>query len=332
LNGLLEILPEYILYGFYAVVAGLVFLIALSFWKNIAPAAPGIPLGYYEVIGRYAGGSLMKRIQGTLVDSTQIFLSPENQQRFKKFIIDRMDVALKKGNPANAAEIRQLKMRLKAFPFQRACRIIVTRDRFFRKHILVQWRYVDKPLTEYAVYEDRGKFTFSAGLISRGVITGTIKTLPEPLVLPKLGKFHVHLFLPDVPRNEKPSEPPLWLAKIPLFMPSVAEVTELIESKDEQISELTRQLREMGKQVAASSTTRDAFWRILAVFSTEGKTSEMEKALGGGFDAVDAVLVGGPIALAAYIANYFGYEWFYGAAAGLAVGYYLYRRRRSGGL
>jgi len=47
------------------------------------------------------------------------------------------------------------------------------------------------------MHEERGKFTFSPDLINRGVITGTIKSFPDPWEIPKIGKCRVHLFKPD---------------------------------------------------------------------------------------------------------------------------------------
>jgi len=326
LNGILEILPEYVIYGFYAVVAFVVGMILLSIWKNISPAAPGIPLGYYEIIGRYAGGSLMKRIQGTLVDATYFFLNPEIENKFKEYILKNIEAMSKKGNPGiKPSEALSIKNSLQKYRFSKACRIIVTRDRFWTKHVLVQWGYVDKPLIDYAVHEDRGKFTLSTGLITRGTITGTIKTLPDPWVIPKIGKCTVHLFLPDAKRGEF-TAPPTWLAKVALFTPSIVEMTELIESKNETISDLRRLLADVSRQNAGATTGRDGLVKIISIFSTEGKPPpEVEEALGGGFNIKDVVMVGGPAALGAYLANYYGYEWLYGALAGLAAGYFLYR-------
>jgi hypothetical protein len=322
LNGILEILPEYVIYGFYAVVTFVAVMIFLSIWKNISPAAPGIPLGYYEILGRYAGGNLMKRIQGTLVDATQIFLNPEVEPKFKKYIIRNLE-ASSKGNPGS--ELQALKTAFSRYPLGNACRIIVTRDRFWTKHVMIQWGYVDKPLTEYAMHEERGKFTFSAGLISRGVITGAIKTLPDPWEIPKLGKCRVHLFLPDAGRGEHFTAPPSWLAKIALYTPSVVEMSELMESKDEMIRDLHRQVSDLSRMVAGAATGRDAFIKILSIFSTEGKPPEEIESMIRPFSMGDAVKIGIPAAIGAYLANYYGYEWFYGAIAGLATGYFLYR-------
>jgi len=335
---IIELLPLYALYAFSAVIAVVAGLIALSFWRNISPAAPGVILGYYEVLGRYAGGSLMKRIQGTLVDASHIFLNPGVERKFKERVLAYMESLSTKGNPENPlispSELKNLKKSLKDYSLSDACRIIVTRDRFFTKHVLIQYGYVEKPITEYAMHEERGKFTFSSGLISRGVITGTIKSFPDPWEIPKIGKCRIHLFKPDVPpeEKEKASNPPEWLAKIALYTPSVAETAELLESKDEQIRDLHRQLAEMVKLVAASATSKDAYLKILACFSTEGdleKRPEVKKALGKrlGLGIWDVATVAAPTLIGSYAAAYAGYEWTWGALIGLAIGIYLNWRR-----
>ena len=328
-GGLIEILPEYVIYGFYAVVAFVAGMILLSIWKNISPAAPGIPLGYYEVIGRYAGGSLMKRIQGTLVDSTHLFLNPEITNKFKKYVLKNIKEASKKNpNSKKASQLLLLEKPFMKYPLEKTVRIIVTRDRFWKKHILVQWGYVDKPLIDYAMHEDRGKFTLSTGLITRGVITGVIHSLPDPWVIPKIGKCTVHLFLPDVRRGQF-TPPPPWLAKIALYAPSIVELNELLESKDETIADLRKLLADVSRQNASATTGRDALLKVISIFSTERKSPEVEEALGQalgeGYSITDALMIGGPAALGAYLANYYGYEWFYGLLAGLAAGYFLYR-------
>jgi len=97
---IIEQLPLYALYAFSVVVAAVASLTALSFWRNISPAAPGVILGYYEVLGRYAGGSLIKRIQGTLVDASHFFLNPGVERKFKERVLAYME-SLPTGGPEN---------------------------------------------------------------------------------------------------------------------------------------------------------------------------------------------------------------------------------------
>ncbi|MHA1711564.1 MAG: hypothetical protein ACTSUS_05820 [Candidatus Freyarchaeota archaeon] len=208
---IIELLPLYALYAFSATVIAVAGVVALSFWRNISPAAPGVILGYYEVLGRYTGGSLMKRIQGTLVDASHIFLNPGVERKFKERVLAYVESLSRKGNPEGSlispSEIEGLKKSLRNYPLSKACRIIVTRDRFFTKHVLIQYSHVEKPVTEYAMHEEKGKFTFSSGLISRGVITGTIKSFPSHWEIPKIGKCRIHLFKPDAPPEEKAGSP-----------------------------------------------------------------------------------------------------------------------------
>ncbi|MHA1711563.1 MAG: hypothetical protein ACTSUS_05815 [Candidatus Freyarchaeota archaeon] len=115
-----------------------------------------------------------------------------------------------------------------------------------------------------------------------------------------------------------------------MYTPSVAETAELLESKDEQIRDLHRQLAEMTKLVAASATSKDAYLKILASFSTEGglkEQPEVKKALGKRLGIEDLVTVAAPTLVGSYIAAYAGYEWTWGALLGLAIGIYLNWRR-----
>ena len=326
-GGIIEILPVYAIYGFYAAVAFVAAMIFLSFWRNISPAAPGVPLGYYEIVGRIGSG-FHKRIQGTLVDATSLFLNPETEPKFKKFILENLK---EKGG----SEAKTLAALLEKWSLDRLCRVVVTRDRFWTKHAILQWGYVDKPITELGTREmgekETGwKFSFSAGIVSKGMITGRMYTLPEPIILPKVGrvkihgKFNVHIFLPDAGRGDTFTPPPEWLGKLVLYIPSIVEMNELLESKDEIIKDLRRMVGEVGEEVSRAATRRDAAVKALKGLTMEQGGPEEEEELG----VEDIAIIGGPAAIAAYIAHYLGYEWIYGAIAGLVLGYFLYRRRR----
>ncbi len=66
---------------------GTIGLVALWFlWRIFAPAAPGVSLGYFEVIGRYAGQKLLKRLRGVLVECTPLFLNSELDRQFREII------------------------------------------------------------------------------------------------------------------------------------------------------------------------------------------------------------------------------------------------------
>ena len=86
----------------------------------------------------------------------------------------------------------------------------------------------------------------------------------------------------------------------------------------------------MSRQNASATTGRDALLKVISIFSTERRSPEVEEALGEAlgeerYGITDILMIGGPAALGAYLANYYGYEWFYGLLAGLAAGYFLHR-------
>ena len=75
MNGFLEYLPEIILYGVGAVFAFIGLLVVWIIWGNyMSPATEGVSMGYYHVLGCYAGGKLHKEIKGLLVDATHLFM------------------------------------------------------------------------------------------------------------------------------------------------------------------------------------------------------------------------------------------------------------------
>ena len=70
--------------------------------------------------------------------------------------------------------------------------------------------------------------------------------------------------------------------------------------------------------------------KVISIFSRERRSSEVEEALNEAlgkerYGITDILMISGPAGLGAYLANYYGYEWFYGLLAGLAAGYFLYR-------
>jgi len=311
-------------------IASLAVIILLALWmvwRNIAPAAPGISLGYYEVIGKYAGRKLLKRIKGTLVDATALFINPEIEREFKQMIIEDMDALLKRdrGNPENA-ELEKIRDEFADCSLSDKLRVIVTRERLFTKHVLIQYGHVDKPLNAYAVNEPAGKFTLSMGFLSQGVITGTIHTFPQPWHIYKLGRVHVHLFCPDAPANEPNKQPPEWMAKIALFAPASVELKDLLKSKDEQLREKDRKLSEMGQELSAMATERDALRRTLQGFMTTGDLPETvtPKKL----DIMDFATLTVPTIVGYFIAEQTQTQPIIGVILGLLVGVYFVFRRR----
>ncbi|MGB9774612.1 MAG: hypothetical protein ACPL4I_11415 [Bacteroidota bacterium] len=321
MDGFFEWLPNVALAGLAAVIGVFLWMI----WRNISPAAPGVSLGYYEVLGRYAGQKLVKRIRGTLVDSTALFLNPEVESEFKRILAEDIEALLAKAGNPEGEELAKVKEQFLKGRLADTCRIIATREKLFTKHILIQVGHVDKPLNAYAANEPSSKFTLGMGFLSQGVITGVIHTFPQPWNIYKLGKVQVHLFKPDAASGgEQPL--PTWLAKIALYAPASVELEQLVKSKDAQLREKDRKLAEMGQELSAMATERDALRRVLQGFMTTGELPESirQKKL----DIVDFAALALPTVLGYYTADYLKAQPIAGVVVGMLVGAFIIYKRR----
>jgi hypothetical protein len=225
-----DLLPKIALAGLAIVVA----VIIWSIWRSVSPAAPGISMGYLEILGRYGGGKMLKSIRGTLVDSTPLFLNPRVERLFRQMLIEDITNKLKlasagkqtkpeskskdstpsESTASSTTALEETKEETKDIledalaefkdekePLSKLCRIIITRKHFFGKDVIVQWGNVG-PLSEYAAVEPESKFTFSMGFLTQGIVTGELETFSEEWTIDKLGDCTVHLFKPDVYRFE----------------------------------------------------------------------------------------------------------------------------------
>jgi len=303
--------------------AGLAIIIGLAvwmIWRSIAPAAPGISLGYYEVVGRYAGQKLVKRLRGTLVDATALFLSPEIENSFKQLLKED----IKEIEARTREDLSDVYNSLENASLSDVCRIIVTRERLFTKHVLIQHTHVDKPLNAYACYDPQAKFSLGFGFLSQGVITGEIHTFPQPWEIYRLGKVQVHLFKPDVPTDEPAKDPPEYLAKLALYAPATVELKSVIKAKDEQLKEKDRELLRVGKERAANATKVDSLLTAVQAFTTKLSPEELQ---GRRMDMMDFILLALPTILCYLIADYMKAPPLAGVVLGLLLGAFLMARR-----
>ena len=306
----------------------IVALIVLMIWRTISPAAPGINLGYYEVVGKYAGGKYAKRIKGMLVDSTRLFINPDMEPEFKRALVRSIDIIAKKSNldEAHLKEIKDFKDKLSQEKLSDLVRIIVTREMLFSKHVLVQWHYVKSPLTEFAAHEEGSKFSLSVGPTSQGIITGHMTTLPTRWELPRLGKCTVHMFKPDpLKTSEETTEAPSYLAQLALFAPALVETEELLKSKDDQLKEKDRVAGELRKQLSAKTVAEDAAKSAMSAFSPSGQP--VESLIPKRIDVVDIISLLLPTILGYYGTVQAKVEPTLGVILGLLIGiYFVYRR------
>jgi len=332
--GVLDILPQYVLIIFFAVIAVIVALIVLSVWSNIAPAAPGVVLGYLEIIGTYAGGKLFKRFEGTIVDASNIFLNTQFEDEFKESLLADLDL-LKEKNPT-ILELEKVKDEFKKCHLNEMCKILVTREKLFDKHIFVQWGCLDA-LNEYATKEEKPKFTLSNLFVSRGAVRGQLHSFPTRWEIEGVGTCQIHLFKPDTPedssKNEKLVEPPTFLAKVALNIPAVVEFKEQLKSWQEKYRDLRREYLKVLSATSTTATERDFYRSLASKIGTEPVLSPAPvPSPPKRWDWKDVVLVGVP-ALASYyiIQQYYPqYDPLIGALVGFGIGLFLaWWRRRS---
>ena len=320
-TGFFEWIPNVAIIGLGVVVLVAVWMV----WRSIAPAAPGISLGYYEVLGRYAGSKLVKRIKGTLVDATALFLNPEIEPTFKRLLSEDLLELSKRVEEQEAKNLKELADSLSKHILQACCRIIITRERLFTKHVIIQYGNADKPLHDFAAHEPSNKFTLGFGFLSQGIITGQISTLPQPWNIYKLGKLQVHIFKPDLPASEPEKLPGAdvtkCLAKLALYAPATVELKELLRSKDEQLKEKDRKLQEMGRDMSEAANERDVLRKAVQGFSTTGEVPE--SFAGKRFDLMDFVTLGLPTLLGYLIAEAFGLPPLAGVFLGMFIGAYF---------
>ena len=324
----LSLLPQIALAGL-----ALIIIIALwMIWRSIAPAAPGTALGYYEIMGRYAGSKLIRRLKGTIVDCTPIFLSPKIEKDFKEILKEDLDrLIARSSNKDDKAGLMELRKKLENEKnlLSDYCRILAVRD-VFRKHIIIQYGRVDKPLNNYAVHEPSSKFTLSMGFLSHGIITGVIETLPQRWEIYRIGKAYVHLFCPDDPENPNSpiAMPKEWLAKLALYAPATVELENLIKSKDDQILELKRKNMEIGQELSAMATELDSMRMAVQGFSVTGKLPE--RMTPKKLDASDILTILFPTVVGYYLLDYLQAQPIIGVLLGLMIGIFILYRRKGG--
>lgn len=310
-------------------IAFLVLIIALAvwfIWRAIAPAGPGISLGFYEVVGRYADQKLIKRLKGTFVDATPHFVNQQVETGFFRFLKEDIDTVINKTvQPSEELKALSEFLENETPRLSDYVKVIVTREKIFTKHALIQYKYVDKPLNAYAAHDPQAKFSLGFGFLTQGVITGEIHTLPTRYEIPRLGKFHVHLFKPDAPPNEPARDPPEYLAKLSLYAPAYVELTQQLKAKDEILKESKRERQKADKQLAAHSTLVDSLLTAIQGFTTKYKPGEA--IAGRGFDLMDFVTIAFPTLLGYVIAESMGIVPIVGVFFGLFLGAFLVFRR-----
>jgi len=335
MNGVLELIPVIVLYAFVALAAGIALIVAWMVWRRFAPPAPGIPLGWYEIKGFYAGGDLFKKFEGRLVDATSYFLSPEIAYQLKEGMIEDVEEVLQRSSLRDAQDLKEALNDFRDWNgLDKILRVLVIRQRL-AKHVLIQWGHIG-PLNQYASNEEEVKFSFGFGHESKGTIGGSLHSLPHrwdiklrenPEGELSLGKCYVHLFKPYDRRNKEDEvKPPEYLAKIALYAPIAVESKELWKSMERRLEQKDHNISKLTEENERLSALADTYKSMLS----EGEAAQVSPKAGG-FGVVHGLLLGIPAAIGYFLANYLGYDVTYGVVGGLIAGavllYWRLKRR-----
>lgn len=338
---LLKVLPEIVLWVVLLVLGVIGFFVVWVLWGSyFSPAAPGINMGYYRILGAYAGGKLHKEISGLLVDSTHLFLTAEMERVFKRAMKEDMEYVKEAGilTVAEKKGLTTLMTQLEEYKFEGNFRIVVTREKL-TKHCFVQWGHVD-PLSEYATVEEEHKFAFGLGPVSQGVIAGWLVTIPQKWDVLQVGKCVTHALLPVNlvasigalnPNVEKLKDiSPDWMAKVIPHIRSTVESKKMVQAVEDQLDQKSKEIENTLTKLTETQTELDQYKRMTAGFGLED--SDIKELLQGrAIDMVDFILLALPIFFGSYIAEALELGMLAGIFAGLLVGFAAVHRRRKRG-
>ncbi len=318
---ILEDIPSLML---YLVVGGGLSVVAFSVWRHIAPAAEGLILGYYEILGRYGGGKLVKRFKGTLVDCTNYFMNPAIEPKLKEYLKGEMKRRAERGKH------QELEKKIDETKIDGLCRVVATRD-YWRKHIFIQLKNIALPLNSYAGHEEERKFTFGMGFLSKGVVTGKMDSCSLPWNIPKHSKAMVHFLIPDASPSAKDQEVHIKqeeLASLVLFAPANVEIDAKLKALNAIIKDQEKQIRDGEHEKSAMRTEVDTSRRIMANFSAEnGEPPKPLKPMH--FDIPDLLAIILPATFSYFVAEQMQVHPLIGVIIGMVAGSLIaYARRR----
>lgn len=291
----LDLIPYVAVFG--AVVATII-VVVFNLYQKYAPAADGIPLGYLEVEGRYAGGKLLKRIKGTLVDASSLFINPELAVKVKAMILGEMTRRAKNPDEAKFKEqFAEFKKKVDEAPLDKFCRVIVTRASEhggFKKHVFLQWEHVSQPLNAYAHHEPESKFSLGFGFQSKGIVTGVLNTCGKDWDIPQIGKATVHFFVPDVSEAEKKGENDISddayknIARFALYGVASIDMHEQVKFLEAEVKQDQKEKQELGRELSARSRELNEYKTLVKKMSPNEKFPK--NAFGSKFDVLDLIL------------------------------------------
>lgn len=345
MNGLdiLNILPEIVLWIVLLVLGVIAFFVIWVIWGSyFAPASKGVNMGYYTILGGYAGGRLHKEISGLLVDATHRFLTYNIEREFKETLKGDMQNVIDTGilDAKEKAGLTEMIKQLDKFEFSDNFRIIVTREKM-TKHLFVQWGQTE-PLSQYATVEEEHRFAFGLGPVSQGVIAGWLVTVPQKWDIIHIGKCTLHAFLPvnlvaqvgaiDNPDPVKRLKEisPDWMPKLIPHMRSTVESKKMVQAVEDQLAAKGKEIENTLTKLTETQTELDQYKRMTAAFGLED--SDIKELLQGrAIDMVDFILLALPVFLGSYIAEVLELGLLVGVFVGLLIGFAGVHRRRKRG-
>jgi len=320
---LLELMPELALYGFVAIVAGVVLVIVWLVWGSyLSVPAPGQIIGYFMVFGRY--GKVHREIEGRLVDASHLFLGPVVASRFKTFVLKEIEQLLQSRSlGVDREKLEETKEELEnctASQLSSVCRVIVAREKR-TKHAFIQVGNL-KPIGEYVSTSEKHRFSFGLGPESEGVLIGDMFTLSRKVRAP-FGSCQTHIFMPQEPSasSERGLDKYEVLANV-LKIPFIIESQERVESLENELAQEARARMDLAKDLDASKANNFVLERMV-----RNRGVDLDTLIPKQLDVVDFLFLALPTVLGNHLAGYVNVEPYIGLFTGLAAGFFLVYRR-----
>jgi hypothetical protein len=235
-----------------------------------------------------------------------------------------------------------IQKKIQDLPLDKICRVVIMRDGFFgEKHLIVQFGDPKRSLSDYASHEEESHFNFAFGPVNKGLISGSMQTLPERWEFPNkrfnLGKVTVHIFVPEesqaseTGKKEKDKENTVGkytdIAQLVLHIPNAIHIQEHVKSLEQQLKDKEFSLRDMGLKLSAMATVVDVANAIIKGFRTEGGPKNLEDFIPKRIDLLDGICVFVFPVVFYFIVNAFGATPLIGVVVGGALACFVIYRR-----
>jgi hypothetical protein len=302
-----------------AIVSLIIFIVVRRFGRVVE----GLPLGNFHVIGRDSDNNIVLDITGQLIETPK-FMSRTKIPAVKAFLFlmtEAKIAMLKKNETENTQAIKTISAdyeklkKLSDDDFLKMGRIVAMRDGM-QKYVLLQWKYTEKPLSQYAAKNLKPKLDLSFGFTINGLIEGKASLkMHEAQKFPDFGNFQLYSFEPLFVDNEKSVDYPSWLGDLMIYVPTIVQMEEQLKSKDTYIVDLERRLAKDGNVISGAKTETDFHRDTMRQF---GRTDDPKKF--GKLDLLDFACVSLPTIIFSVIGMSVSVETGIGAFVGTIAG------------